>query len=51
MTAKGFFQRRRIDPLQDQSQPGIGRRVAQMQAKGFVQSAAMGANKFVHLPI
>jgi hypothetical protein len=51
MASKGRLQGGRIDPLENPSQPGVGRRVGQLHAEGVVQSKAMRANELVHLPI
>jgi hypothetical protein len=51
VASKGRLQGGRIDPLENPPQPGVGRRVGQLQTEGVVQSQTMRANELVHLPI
>jgi hypothetical protein len=51
MAAKRLFQRVRVDPLQDQPQARVRRRITQAQIECVVETRAMGANEFMQLPI
>jgi len=49
--AKRRLQSGRIDALNDQPQPGVGRRIAKPQAERFVQPLQVNTNEIMHLPV
>jgi hypothetical protein len=51
MTSKRRLQRLGVDALQNEPQPGVGRRLRQSEPEGFVETLAMDANELMHLPI
>jgi len=51
MASKRGLQRLGVDALQNEPQPGVGRRIRQFEPEGFVETLAMDTHELVHLPI